>query len=572
MNLSKVRIRVGIGPNTVDLNAKEAGQILVIFALMLTVLIGLVGMAIDVTYAWRNGLQIQRAADAAAMAGVVYLPGGLEAIDGGRARATAIAAANGYSTTNGSTLVIAANPSDDHQLDVTITAPVPTFFVRLFGINNWTITRQARAAFQLPVPMGSPEAFYGAYCMTTAASPDCPEGTAVPGAASTTVRSHGSFGAIQATGTQHGQGDAFIPLNDPTGSLGTNTAGGTNPDFDPGGYNYAVELPSGGDIYIFDPTACATGAGHGSGDHYNDSAKSSDGKTYSVSTYYKLYNMTDSPLNYLAQPPVGGSGTLFEREYQSDQSSTWGGLGYTLPATSQDGKTLLDCHEGNITDPLKGGYWHDRWWPIGSSLPAGTYRINIRSAAVGAVNALATFENDWSIEATGSGTPHVYGLGKLVTYNIMQNSGVQKFYLAQIGPENAGKTLEIKLFDIGDINGVGTLNILSPDGNVYSKATFSYSSDANCTGTTDNCSRPSATQIKVANNGPHGFDDTWLTIRIKLPATYGSSISDPHLKPAGETQQGWWKVQYNTSSGSNNDTTTWMVSLIGNPVHLVPIP
>ncbi len=556
----------------IDLTAKEAGQIIVVFAVMLTFLIGMVGIGIDVTFAWRNGLQIQRAADAGALAGVVYLPGDLTSA---KAEAASVAAQNGYDSSN-STLA-ANNDHDPHQLDVTITSSVPTFFVRLFGINSWTITRQARAGYQLPVPMGSPENFYGVYCVTKPANTACANNAAVPGAASTTVYSHGAWGAIQATGTDHAQGDASTPLNDRSRSLGSNSAGGTNPDFDPSGYNYAVQLPSGGSIYIFDPTACAVGDQLGTGDHWNDGGGWESGPlVYSVSTYYKLYNMTGSPLNYTLQPLVASSGSLFQQEYQYDQSGTYGTPSYSgnLKATSADGIALKDCHDGNITDPTKGGYWHDRWWPIATGLAAGTYRINITSASINAVNAKATFENDFSIEAVGGGAPRVYGLGEIVTYNIMQGSGSQSFYLAQIGPENAGKTLEIDLFDIGDISGTGTLQIRSPDGNAYNNAAFSYTSDANCgqtAGSSDNCSDTSQTSIVASDSSAHhSFNDSWLTIRIKLPATYGCSIATPCLKPSGETQQGWWKIQYTTSAGAN-DTTTWMVSLIGNPVHLVPI-
>jgi hypothetical protein len=553
------------------ISLKEAGQILVIFALMLTALIGLVGIAIDVTFAWRSGLQVQRAADAAAMAGVVYLPGNLAgATPSATSTATTVAKENGYTTG----ITVAANPSDDHQLDVTITAQVPTFFVRLFGINNWTITHTARAGYQLPVPMGSPENFYGVYCLNKSLTAACANNTAVTGAASTTVYSHGAWGAIQATGTDHGQGDASIPLNDRTRSLGSNSAGGTNPDFDPSGYDYAVQLPSGGSIYIFDPTACAVGDQLGTGDHWNDSGGWGGFGTFSVSTYYKLYNMTNSPLNYALQPQIASSGSLFEREYQTDQSGTYGSASGTIPATSADGVALKNCSDGKITDPTQGGYWHDKWWPIATGLAAGTYRINITSASIAAVNAKATFENDWSIEAVGSGSPRVYGLGEIVTYNIMQGSGSQSFYLAQIGPENAGKTLEIDLFDIGDISGTGTLQILSPDGNAYNNATFSYTSDANCgqvAGSSDSCADTSQTSIVAANSsGNHSWQDSWLRILINLPATYGCSIAAPCLEPTGETQQGWWKIQYTTSAGAN-DTTTWMVSLIGNPVHLVPI-
>jgi hypothetical protein len=295
--------------------------------------------------------------------------------------------------------------------------------------------------------------------------------------------------------------------------------------------------------------------------------------------------MTNSPLNYNLQPPVIGaqSGTLFEREYQYDQSKTYGTPSYVaaLTAKSADGVTLADCHDGNIKDPKVGGYWHDKWWKINTNgaLPPGTYRINITSADIAAVNARATFENDWSIEAVGGkdakgNSPRVYGLGKIVAYNIIQGAGSQAFYMAQIGPEDAGKTLEIDLFDIGDISGTGNLNILSPDGNRYNNATFSYTSDANCgqlQKLAGPCTSSSGTSISVTDASKHqSWQDSWLTIQIKLPLTYGCSMVTPCLKPSGETQQGWWKIQYNTSSGAD-DTTTWMVSLIGNPVHLLPV-
>jgi hypothetical protein len=564
----------------IDMTAREAGQIIVVFALMLTALIGLVGIAIDVTFAWRSGLQIQRAADAGALAGVVYLPGDTTSA---ATEAKSVVASNGYTTAN-ATVTAAPNTQDTHQLDVRVTSNVPTFFIRIFGINTWTISRMARAGFQLPVPMGSPEAFYGVYCLPTPSHPNCDGTNAIAGAASTTVTNHGAWGAIQATGTDHGQGDAFIPLNDRARSLGTNSAGGTNPDFDPKGYNYAVELPAGGDIYIYDPTACAVGDQLGTGDHWNDNGGYESGpKVYSVSTYYKLYNMTDSPLNYAAQePPIYSSDAMFQNEYQYDQSGTYGTPGYVanLKPTSTDGVALKDCAAGKITDQTTGGFWHNKWWPIQTGLGPGTYRINITSAAITAANAKATFENDFAIEGVGGAdasgnTPRVYGLGRIVTYNIIQAAGTQSFYLAQIGPENAGKTLEIDLFDIGDIGGVGTLTIRTPDGNAYNNAKFTYTSDANCgqtRGSTDACTRStaSASPITVANGGNSSFNDTWLRIQVKLPPTYGCSIPTPCLQPPGETQQGWWKIQYNTTQGAN-DTTTWMVSLIGNPVHLVPV-
>ena len=44
-------------------------------------------------------------------------------------------------------------------------------------------------------------------------------------------------------------------------------------------------------------------------------------------------------------------------------------------------------------------------------------------------------------------------------------------------------------------------------------------------------------------------------------------MAPPDFCPAGETQSGWWKIEYQVAGG--NDTTTWEVNVLGNPVHLV---
>jgi hypothetical protein len=56
-----------------------------------------------------------------------------------------------------------------------------------------------------------------------------------------------------------------------------------------------------------------------------------------------------------------------------------------------------------------------------------------------------------------------------------------------------------------------------------------------------------------------------VTLTVPLPATYNA----PH--PATEASTiggGWWKIRY-TFTAATSDTTTWMVSIRGNPVHLV---
>src|SRR5450432_3717975 len=54
---------------------RRNGQVLVIFAGAIVALIGIVAIVVDVSWYWANSLRVQRAADAAALAGAIYLPG-----------------------------------------------------------------------------------------------------------------------------------------------------------------------------------------------------------------------------------------------------------------------------------------------------------------------------------------------------------------------------------------------------------------------------------------------------------------------------------------------------------------
>ncbi len=137
------------------------GQMLVLFAVSIFVLTGITAIVVDVSWYWANSLRVQRAADAAALAGVVFLPGDTTtAYD--KARKEAIK--NGY---NGSSPGITVTPLQDaankRRLNVTISAPVSTYFARILGINSFNATRTAKAEFVLPVPMGSPDNYYGVF-------------------------------------------------------------------------------------------------------------------------------------------------------------------------------------------------------------------------------------------------------------------------------------------------------------------------------------------------------------------------------------------------------------------------
>jgi hypothetical protein len=171
----------------------------------------------------------------------------------------------------------------------------------------------------------------------------------------------------------------------------------------------------------------------------------------------------------------------------------------------------------------------------------------------------------FAIEAIGGGSPTVYGNGKMAVYNNLQPGNTyQLFYLAKIDKSTgAGKTALIDIFDPGDVPGNAVLKVLSPDNSIQTQATFSYTTDGNCVaGNSDSCSGTNVTQITTAVNGSSSFNNTWIHIRVVIPATYGSSGL---WGPGGG---GWWQIRYETPGGGN-DTTTWQVSISGNPVHLI---
>ncbi len=569
---------------------RPRGQVLVMFAGAMIFFIGIMAIVIDVSWYWTNTLRVQRAADAAALAGAAYLPGN---VPNAKTYAQAEATKNGYTdglAVTGGTIHVTPTQdgSDVRQLDVTVSAPVGTFFMRVFGLNTITASRSAKAIYVQPVPMGSPENYYGIYCLTNKTNSTCDATNAVPDASgSGSLASKGFWGAFQSSGDLHNEGDAFTPYND-TLNPGTNSAGGTNPDFSPKGYDYAAEVPvDGGSIYIFDPDFCVVGDQMGTGDHYNaDNTRQfggASGKYYSVSSTYTLFDTQGTAFTTGDDTQVATSGTLFASDFASDQDPaklygdpTTAGHPVKPGDVTADGKTLQNCSatDATNTDPAQGRYWHNKWWPIATGLPAGTYRINVQSAAVGATNWKAQAENDFGIEVVGatdaSGrSPRVYGLGRMASYNIMP-AGTQSFYLAQIDKSAAGKTIEIDLFDPGDVSGNAVLKVKSPDGNTYNYATFSYSTfnltggGNNCiAGNSDACSASGRTQIQTASSGSSSFNNTWLRILVPLPSTYGST----GLTPPGETQAGWWKIEYTVSGG--NDTTTWMVNIRGNPIHLL---
>ncbi len=139
--------------------SRSRGQVVVIFAGAILAFVALCAIVVDVSWYWANTLRVQRAADAAALAGAVYLPSDS---DTAFSEARAAAKRNGYTDNlGGVTIKTWIDDNDPRQLDVQINGSVGSFFAHALGINAWPVSRTGEGVYIQPVPMGSPDAYYG---------------------------------------------------------------------------------------------------------------------------------------------------------------------------------------------------------------------------------------------------------------------------------------------------------------------------------------------------------------------------------------------------------------------------
>ena len=335
-----------------------------------------------------------------------------------------------------------------------------------------------------------------------------------------------------------------------------NDGGSANARFDTGGYDYAIVLPSGGAIKVFDPGFCAMGSNGvagsmGAGDHWIGTSGTP------VSTYYSVWNSNGKLGLPGSWSQVYTSGNLFENQTGYDPANMGpDGTGTRAERRHRRARRLPQC----LVDDATG------------ALGAGTYVLQVQTSKTRppsgstdtSVNSGTNAENMWSIEAAGAGAPQVYGNGRMTVYNNLQATATpQQFYLAKIDQATgAGKTALIDLFDPGDISGTGTLQVFSPDGGSSHAVNFNYTTDGNCVNQTG--TSPCGTHTNVSQ-----FDR-----RLQRRTGHEQHV-DPHQRPPGNAygssglwKGGWWQIVYTTPDGGN-DTTTWEVSVSGNPVHLL---
>ncbi len=137
----------------------QRGQVLPIFAVMAVVILGGAALLTDAAWWWVNQQRMQRAADAGALAGAIYLPGDRPTAF---AKARAESAKNGFTDGAGGVVVTPrVDPTDPRRLIVDIDGPVSTNFAKVFSIDSVHASVEGIGTYVLPVPMGSPQNYYG---------------------------------------------------------------------------------------------------------------------------------------------------------------------------------------------------------------------------------------------------------------------------------------------------------------------------------------------------------------------------------------------------------------------------
>ncbi|MGZ4687453.1 pilus assembly protein TadG-related protein [Oryzihumus sp.] len=509
------------------LRRDDQGYVAVLVALLSFVLLAFCAFTVDVGRWYLVGLQEQRAADAAALAGVPNLPG-----DQTSAFSTAqsFAGQNGFA--NGGTVsVVPALGGQPTRLRVTITKTVNNFFAPLLGVPQTTIRRTAVADFVGPVPMGSPCNEFG----------NDPESA---GTRSSNCTGTGQFWAnVGSVAAAKSYGDAYQDGGCPGSD---NCTGTTNNDYDNNGYFYSVTLSRAVNnlqFEAFDPALIAVGdlcdqngLSGPVGDRYAPGQSSPYctgdiryGGTGEVTTQFTVRQATatSNPWDPTSYPAVGGC------------TNTYAGYNGSL-----SNPAALPAAVGSV---------FRKWVTLCSigSAPAGTYFIQVRTNGLGTDG--ASGHNRFALRAysTSDGSARdaisIAGFQKMAIYANIP-SATTTFHLARIPSGAAGHILNVRLFDIGDSTGNGTVTVVSPSGAAL----------AGCTGT----GPASGTLSSCSITSNSSFNGKWETIAVPVPAGYTCADSDPTAC--------WFKLQYAYGAGNQpSDTTSWTASLEGDPVRLV---
>ncbi len=502
----------------------DDGYVAAMTSLLMVPLMVFAAFAVDIGAWYVRGQQAQVAADAASLAGVALLP------DFNEAKQVALdtAARNGYLDQPGCDGTAAAcTPTSFPQvvveqlastvLEVTIFTEAEVYLGQVVLDDEIDVTRFAVAESLPPVPMGNPSSTLGGGSDEVAdivsnfwlrAMPECEP---------------------RSTGDLIGSGG--------------NCSGNANPNHRPEGHTFVVDVPVAGSYDIQARITCAEFGGDQANAPMTFTLYDTDSTPFDDND-----NVTGSPLavNTIDRPDTA---------ICPDDGSGWS-------------RTL---------DPAP-------WVNIHTVGDAGRYVLQAKNPAFAAANrslySLRVVPSglDLACSRVGpsgtAGCPTILAKDYLTTYTNAElfpggTIGQAQLYLAEIDDRHAGNIMEVELFDPAD--GVDEVRIVAPDGS-YADVPW-YSID--CLQFGYDCGRgdlgsPAVPISQTCGGDPCirqdtgiSFQDRTIRIEIPLPTTYQC------VYPAAEPRDCWWRVEYRDLDLDTNETMTWSVQVLGDPIRLV---
>jgi len=567
----------------------ERGYVLIMSALLMLPLLAFAGFAVDIGYWYTHANRMQRAADAASLAGVVWMPNDEKA----ETIALETAKANGFDDADPD-IVVTVTPIGNRRLKVYIHDLSVDMYLSSLFLDQVDIERQALAEYVQAVPMGSPDNTLG----------NDPLRWNVSGYQRPFYWLNVSGpGGRKANGDRHSTGvcDAF------SGCSGT-----TNLEYSDDGYMYRVNVdtkPATGDlsVQVYDPAFFFTGDTCDTG-NLLDPADTTTSPTYTqqVNTLV-AQGHPEAATAVVSSVTVPGRFNRGNNQFcPGDQDINGRTVDTTYivrgpdntPFENLDNPVICAMTFGDYNEevyPLLNqadGYMdgaigpenmafddHFRQWTTICNVPWGTvavgdYIVQVRTNASQAsppsslVNADASIThggyNRFAMRA-GFGTPssgtyasgvNLFADGRLPIYVNQSVGGTPtNFYLARVVPEYAGQLLELEFFDVAD-GSDGTLTVTPPSdmtGSGIAGCTFIRDAAPPTVTTSTTCKSPTLTSTN--------YNGRVVTVQIPLPDNYSCN--------AGSDVGCWFRVNLDFAGGNPADTTTWSARVRGDPVRLV---
>jgi Putative Flp pilus-assembly TadE/G-like len=590
----------------------QRGYIAVVTAIVMTLLLIVVGLAVDVAMWYQRSSQIQRATDAASLAGVTAGPTLANEIEVARQSLQRNGFVDGV---NGVSTVIAPQPGYPNRLQVQVSdSKVSGFFSRMFTTPP-KLVRSSTSEYVKSISLGSAYNALGTGDQLDhiPGDPASQQGFWLSVSGYCTAKEDGDRLLAHADGTRERASfeyacDETTPGNPdaPNGFANSHR----NADYDPAGYAYIVSIPCPtvpagetcpltttipADISIeaFDP-AYSPNLGDDPTDDRIDRKAVANSQHWAwndseVTTTFQIFKPDNTPedtTDDIALPVLGdirghafltcetAADDLVNNNPCSQYVSKWVNL-VTIPAGSPAGNYRVQVHtESNEQQ----GYGHNSF-----GLRA---RYGPNWFACSTIPATAGYSPD---------CPSVAGEESMSVY-ANKNGSTSDMFLAKLSPASQyrGKRVRILLWDPGE--GAKSIQILSPgsltpvqfryrtwdpgltkvtDGSVIEDRAEGWNTRL----TTDTLDVSAITPVSgnylgvqypvwnlTSRYSSSKYNDRMVAIEITVPKSYGRDASGA---PIALPDDGWWKIRYNTDAAQVQDRTTWSVTLAGDPVHLI---